>query len=165
MLVAIRNKKDSANVYSHLIKMATDGDLKTVRQVFEELETFGQFYNFLFKQKKKFLVPTEDQYSTKVQNQIEIVKKKAKYLYEQTGTGDPADPWLVAVASAHKFVLVTNERQERQTRIPAACRIPELRCRCITGFHFLYEVGIVKTIDPAHVSTSAFFNDPGSSSG
>jgi hypothetical protein len=160
VLVAIRKKKDSADTYSRLIKMARDGDLKTVRQVFDELETFGQFYQFLLKQKKHFLLSIDEQYSVKVQRQIEVVRKKANYLYEQTGSGDPADPWLVA-ASSHKFVLVTNEKQESQTRIPAACRITELRCRCISGFHFLYEVGIVKTINPKHVSTAAFFADPG----
>jgi predicted nucleic acid-binding protein len=162
VLIAIRNKRDSAKIYSHLINMATDGDLKTVRQVFDEVETFGQAYKFLFSHKSKFLLPVDQQYCAEVQEKIEILKKKADYLYEQTGPKNPADPWLVAAASTHKFTLVTNESQDSPKRIPAACKIPETWCRCISGPHFLYEVGLVKTINPAHISTAAFFSDPGS---
>jgi putative component of toxin-antitoxin plasmid stabilization module len=161
VLVAIRKKRDSESIYSHLRKMATDGDLKTVRQVFEELETFGQGYRFLFDHKSKFLLPIEKQYSLEVQEKIEVLKKKASYLWEQTGLKNPADPWLVAAASANKFTLVTNEGQNRTTRIPAACKISETWCRCISGPHFLYEVGLVTMINPAHISTDAFFSDPG----
>jgi putative component of toxin-antitoxin plasmid stabilization module len=160
VLVAIRAKKDSQRIYSRLIKMATDGDLKTVRQVFDELETFGEGYKFLFGHKSKFLIPVEEQYCVAVQEKFEVLKKKADYLYEQTGSKNAADPWLVAVASTYKYVLVTNERRESPRRIPAACQIPETTCRCISGAHFLYEVGLVEQINPAHISTSAFFADP-----
>lgn len=160
VLVAIRRKGDSKDIYLRLIEMAAGGDLKTVRQVFDELETFGQYYKFLLANKSKFLVPVEEQYCAAVQERIEILKKKASWLYEQTGSKNPADPWLVAVASAYKYVTVTNESKESPKRIPAACQIPETRCRCISGPHFLYEVGLVKQINPAHISTSAFFADP-----
>jgi hypothetical protein len=160
VLVAIRKKRDSNNIYNRLIQMAGDGDLKTVRQVFDELETFGQAYRFLFTHKSKLLVPTEEQFCVAVQERLEVLKKKADWLYEQTGSKNPADPWLVAVASAYKYVLVTNESKESPKRIPAACQIPETRCRCISGPHFLYEVRIVTQINPAHISTSAFFADP-----
>lgn len=76
------------------------------------------------------------------------------------GGDDPADPWLVAVAGHYKYTLVTNEKQNSPKRIPAACRIPALVCRCISGPHFLHEVGLVKTINPAHISVAAFFADP-----
>jgi hypothetical protein len=161
VLVAIRSKKDSTNIYNHLIKMATDGDLKTVRQVFNELETFGDGYKFLLGYRSKFVIPVDEQYCVAVQTKIELIKKTADFLYEQTGSKDAADPWLVAVASAYKYVLVTNERRESPKRIPAACQQPELRCRCISGPHFLHEVGLVPQINPAHISAAAFFADPG----
>jgi hypothetical protein len=160
VLVAIRNKRDSKKIYSHLIKMAIDGDLKTVRQVFRELEDHGPFFAFLRTQRLKFLLPIEQQYCHQVQQRLDILGMKAKYLYEETGTGDPADPWLVAVASCYKFTLVTNEKQHSPKAIPAACKIPETFCRCISGPHFLYEVGLIKTINPAHISVNAFFTDP-----
>ena len=160
VLVAIRSKKDSNKLYNHLIRMATDGDLKTVRQVFDELETFGEGYRFLFGHKSKFVIPVGEQYCGAVQEKIELIKKKANYLYEQTGSKDAADPWLVAVASTYRYVLVTNERRESPKRIPAACQVPELRCRCISGPHFLHEVGLVPQINPAHISPAAVFADP-----
>lgn len=161
VLVAIRSKNDSKKIYSHLIQMATDGDLKTVRQVFKELEDHGAFFRFLQDKKSKFILPTEQQYCAGVQQRLDIIGKKARFLYEETGSDDPADPWLVAAAGHHRYTLVTNERQNSPKRIPAACRIPELYCRCITGPHFLYEVGLVKHINPAHISVQAFFADPG----
>jgi predicted nucleic acid-binding protein len=161
VLVRIHDKKDSVAIYKRLITMAAQGDLKTVRQVFDELGGHGPQYKLLGPHKNKFIIPAEEQYSAEVQKRIEILGAKAKYLWVQTGgkNPDPADPWLVAVASARKYTLVTNERQISTARIPAACKIPETQCRCITGPHFLHEVGIVTTINPAHISVSAFFDD------
>jgi hypothetical protein len=161
VLVAIRNKRESSKIYDRLISMASDGDLKTVRQVFVELEGHGSFFKFLLDRKAKFVLPLEKQYCEPVQSRIEIIGQKAKFLYEETGSDDPADPWLVATAGHHKYTLVTNERQGSTKKIPAACRIPELECRCISGPHFLYEVGLVQNINPAHISVQAFFADPG----
>jgi hypothetical protein len=64
------------------------------------------------------------------------------------------------VAAAQKYTLVTNESKDSPRKIPAACGIPETLCRCISGPHFLYEVGLFKTIKPEHISVAAFFNDP-----
>lgn len=149
-------------MYNRLVEMAAQGDLRTVRQVFDELEWHNACYQRLLPHKSKLVVKAEEQYCAEVQSRIEVLGNKAKYLWEQTGgrNPDPADPWLISVASAHKYTLVTNEGQAKATRIPAACKIPETWCRCISGPHFLHEVGIVKTINPAHISVEAFFNDP-----
>jgi len=160
VLIAIRKKKDSQKIYDHLIGMAEDGDLKTVRQVFVEIERHGSFFKFLLDRKAKFVLPVEQQYCSGVQKKLDFVGNKANYLNEQTGSKDRADPWLVAVAAFHKFTLVTNESQSSTRRIPAACKIPELYCRCISGPHFLYEVKLVQRIDPAHISVQAFFAEP-----
>jgi Domain of unknown function (DUF4411) len=39
---------------------------------------------------------------------------------------DPADPWLIAVAAAHGYVVVTDENQDSPRKIPAACRLPKI---------------------------------------
>jgi hypothetical protein len=161
VLVAIRKKKDSDRIYSHPLTMASQGDLKTVRQVFDELKSFGRSYAPVLNQRAKYLLPIGEQYSVAVQDKIEVLKQKAGYLWEQTGSGDPADPWLIAAASTLKYTLVTNESKTSPKRIPAACNIPETHCRCISGPHFLVEIGLVKTINPAHISVDAFFSDPG----
>jgi hypothetical protein len=42
-------------------------------------------------------------------------------------------------------------------KIPAACERPNLKCRCISGPHFLIEVGLVEEIKPEHINPHAFF--------
>jgi hypothetical protein len=72
---------------------------------------------------------------------------------------DPADPWIVAVATKYGYTVVTNESPRSTMRIPAACRLPKMGCRCIRGPHFLHEVGLVKEIKPEHIDPASFFNE------
>jgi hypothetical protein len=101
------------------------------------------------------------QFSAEVQARLEVLKKDAGHLWMQVGgkNPDPADPWLIAVAAAHKFTVVTDEKQESSIKILAACKLPKIACRCISGPHFLIEVGIVRLeeIEPEHISPQAFF--------
>jgi len=159
VLVRIRARKDSTEIYAALVKMAEKGELKTVRQVFDELESHGSAFKALSNHKAKFLVPLKDQYCEGVQKLIEELGNKAQYLWEQTGgkNPDPADPWLIAVATHYGYTVVTNESQISQTRIPAACKIEGIGCKCISGPHFLVEAAIVTEIKPEHISVAAFF--------
>jgi hypothetical protein len=83
----------------------------------------------------------------------------ASYLWEQTGgrNPDPADPWIVAVAATYGHTVVTNESPRSPARIPAACKLPAIGCRCIRGPHFLLEVGIVTEIKYEFVDPAFFF--------
>lgn len=159
VLVSIRNRADSSEIYSGLIRLARDGIAWTVRQVFDELKDQGASLQFIQKYRTDFVISAEQQYCAGVREKMEIVRTKAKWLNPGEGGSnpDPADPWLVAVAAHHKYVVVTNERQTSEFKIPAACRIEGIKCRCILGPHFLYEVGLVKTYNPAHISPDAFF--------
>lgn len=85
VLVAIRNKRDSQKIYEHLLKMAADGDLKTVRQVFGELEGHGSFFDFLHDKKSALALSVEKQYCVGVSQRMDIIGNKAKFLYEETG--------------------------------------------------------------------------------
>jgi Domain of unknown function (DUF4411) len=127
--------------------------------VFDELKAHGAPLAFLQKYKSKFLIPADQQYCREVREKMEIVRTKAKWLNPDEGGNnpDPADPWLVAVAAHYRYVVVTNESQTSSAKIPAACRIEDIKCRCISGPHFLYEVGLVREINPAHISADAFF--------
>jgi hypothetical protein len=85
----------------------------------------------------------------------------APYLADATGgkNPDPADPWIVAVAAANGYTVVTNESPRSPMRIPAACRLPTVNCRCIRGPHFLIEVGLVTEIKPEHIDPTFFFEE------
>jgi uncharacterized protein DUF4411 len=139
--------------------MAEAGRVKTVRQVFGELKKHKEAHKILKPHEKKFVLQIESQYSAEVQRKLELVKKEAGHLWQPIGgkNPDPADPWLIAVASAYGYNLVTDENQFSTTKIPAACQLPNLKCRCISGPHFLIEVGIVEEIKPEHINPHSFF--------
>jgi hypothetical protein len=159
VLARIHVRKDSAEIYKALVVMAQLGVLRTVRQTFDELRPFNPQYQLLKEEREAFQIPTAEQFDSRVAELIEELGNNAAYLWEQTGgkNPDPADPWLVAVAGAYGYTLVTNESPRSLKRIPAACRLPTINCRCIRGPHFLFEVGLVKDLKPEHIDLTYFF--------
>lgn len=161
VLISIKHRADFKHIYSELRKLAQEGLVKTVRQVFKEMKDDPILKQEILSYRKSFEISAPDQYCSDVASRITILGEKASYLWAQTGgsTKDPADPWLVAVASKYGHCLVTNESQRSDKRIPAACKLPEMSCQCISGPHFLYEQKIVTEIDPAHISPKDFFGE------
>jgi hypothetical protein len=139
--------------------MAETGTAKTIRQVFGELKKHKEAHTILKPHEKHLLVTSAIQYCVEVRAKIEVVKTVAGHLWAQVGgkNPDPADPWLISIAAAHGYTLVTDENQISPMKIPAACRNEKIDCRCIAGPHFLIEVGLVKEIKPEHINPHAFF--------
>lgn len=160
VLEHVRFRPDSAELYQGLIALAQAGKLKTIRQVFGELKKHKEAYKILRPHEKDFLIPIEVQYCAEVRAKLEFVKTEAGHLWQQVGgkNPDPADPWLIAVAAAHGYTLVTDESQKSGAKIPAACKSTNLKCKCISGPHFLIEAGLVTEIKPEHISPHAFFD-------
>jgi len=159
VLARIHTRKDSKEIYAGLVDLAGKGRLVTVRQTFDELKKFGTVFDLLKGERNKFQIPAERQFTEQISRIIDRLGSEAPYLYEATGgkNPDPADPWIVAVATAYGYTVVTNERPRSTMRIPAACRLPSIGCRCIRGPHFLHEVGLVKEIKPEHIDPASFF--------
>ena len=165
VLEHIRFRPDSAQIYSALIAKAKAGSLKTVKQVFAELKKHKEAYAILSPHEKAFVIEPGLQFCTEVQDKLQLVTTHAPYLWAQTAgkNPDPADPWLIAVAAAHGYTIVTDESPLKATRIPMACKKPEIGVTCKSGPHFLIESGIVQEIKPEHIAPHAFFgiNGPG----
>ena len=161
VLARIHVRKDSKEIYAALIGMAEAKKVRTVRQTFDELKRFGPQFELLKTHRESFQIPTGDQFTEDISALIEILGNEADYLWEQTGgkNPDPADPWIVAVAARNGYTVVTNESPRSTMRIPAACRLPKINCRCIRGPHFLVEVGLVKQIKPEHIDPAYFFDE------
>src|SRR5262249_22894553 len=142
VLARIHVRKDSNHIYDVLIDMAQD---KELRAVFDELKRFGTVNDILKGHRDAFQIPAEDQFHKDVPALMETLGNEAPYLWEQTGgkNPDPADPWIVAVAAKYGYTVVTNESPRSPVRIPAACKLPKINCRCIRGPHFLHEVGLI----------------------
>jgi hypothetical protein len=161
VLALIFVRKDAQAIYDALIKMAEAEVLRTVRQTFDELKRFGPQYDLLKPHREAFQIAAELQFNPAVSELIEVLGNEAGYLWEQTGgrNPDPADPWIVAVASAYGYTVVTNESPRSPLRIPAACKLPKCKSRCIRGPHFLVEVGLIKEIKPEYIEPAAFFSE------
>jgi hypothetical protein len=157
VFVRIWELNDCNKIISDIIDLALAGRVRTVRQVFGELNKWPLSLNALKPHRKTIEIAAQEAYTVEVQEVIEYLGNKAPWLWEQTGAGnpDPADPWLVAIAKTRSFTVVTNEGQRKEKRIPAACRLPPIHCRCISGPHFLFEVGIVKKIEPEWIDAEA----------
>jgi hypothetical protein len=161
VLARIHARRDSEEIYSGLITLAGARTVLTVRQTFDELKKFGPQFDRLKAHRDVFQISAADQFHADVSKLIEILGNEAQYLWVQTGgkNPDPADPWIVAVAAKFGYTVVTNESPRSPARIPAACRLPRIDCRCIRGPHFLHEVGLVTEIKPQHIDPHSFFAD------
>jgi len=160
VLAHIQRRPDSNLILEGIVEGILVGRVKTVRQVASgELKKWKEAYAALHPHHANFELATEQQYCAEVKALLDIVNELVPDLYEPFGTKnpDPADPWLVAVAKHHGFTLVTDENPNSRTKIPMACDYPALKCRCISGPHFLLETGIVQEYKPEHISVHAFY--------
>ena len=129
-------------------------------QVLDELKTQApDVYEIVKDHHDSFQIAKDQQFAVDVSQVVETLGNEAPYLWEQTGgkNPDPADPWIVSVAKVYQFTVVTNERRRSDRRIPAACRLPSIGVRCISGPHFLLEKGIVKDVKFETIEPAAFF--------
>lgn len=161
VLARIHVRKDSQKIYDGLVALADEAQLRTVRETFDELKRFAPQFEILKSHRDKFQIRADEQFDQRVSECIEHLGNSARYLWEQHGgkNPDPADPWIVAVAKVYGYTVVTNEKPKSETKIPAACRLPQMKCRCIRGPHFLYEVGLVTEIKPETIDPAYFFDD------
>lgn len=160
VLEHIRYRPDSQQIYDGIVALAAAGTLKTVRQVFGELKKHKTPFGVLKPHEKVLTVDAGVQFCDDVKQRMGLVQQHAGFLWAATGgkNPDPADPWLIAVAAAHGFSVVTNENKMSPNRIPAACKKPQIGVNCISGAEFLLGVGLVQEIKPEHVSAHEFFN-------
>lgn len=160
VFMSIKSRADAPLLFAGILNLANSGHVKTVRQVFKEMKHDPILKTEILPHRKLMEVKAEDQYCAEVAAKITLISAQAGHLWPQTGgtTSDPADPWLIAVASHYGYCLVTNENKRSDRKIPAACKITGTTCECISGPHFFYETGIVTAFDPAHISPADFFN-------
>lgn len=161
VLISIKQRTDSNHIYKEISKLVDAGHVKTVRQVYKETTADESVKPWITSLKSEIVIPPEEQYCTEVQDKLGILTAQAGHLWPQTGgtAKDPADPWLIAVASVYGYCVVTNENARSHIKIPAGCNISGTKCECISGPHFLYETGIVTEVNPAHISPKEFFGD------
>jgi hypothetical protein len=160
VLAHIQRRPDSNYIFEGIVEGIQGGRVKTVRQISRgELKKWNEAYAALHPHNGQFEIEHALQYCDAISELIDRVNDLAPDLYERFGgkNPDPADPWLIAVSRHYGFTLVTDENPNSPKRIPMVCDFPELRCRCISGPHFLWETGIVREYKPENISIHGFY--------
>jgi len=126
VLVNIRDvHKNSAKLWDAFTAQVEAGELKSVRQVVDELERrWPDIHKRLKPFKKALLVPDGDLYSAEVIAEIREIQKHHPGLINPLAGGNPADPFLIAVAKYRSAVVVTDEKSKRngyESCIPFVC--------------------------------------------
>jgi hypothetical protein len=132
-LVNVRDLNgDSEQIWDRLCEEIENGRLKTVRQVCEELERrFPDVHKRFKPQKKIFLVSDGDLYAPDAVVEIRAIQKAHPKLYNPFGTGNPADPFLIAAAKTQSGIVVTDEKTNGKgykSKIPYVCTGRNVGC-------------------------------------
>lgn len=116
---------DSAEVWLAVTNGIIGGRVKTVRQVWDELETrFPDIAARLKAYKKELLVSDALAYTAGVVAEVRYLNQNHRKLWNPVGGRNPADPILIAVAKDLGVVVVTDERKagpKHTRRIPYVC--------------------------------------------
>lgn len=126
VLVNIRDKYgDSEKIWGALGVAIEAGRVKTVRQVFDELESkFPEIYARLKKFKRQMQISDADLYATVAVDEVRQIRRNHPSLYKPLGGGNPADPFLIAAAKAMGAIVATDEKSKGpgyQSKIPYVC--------------------------------------------
>lgn len=126
VLVNIRDvHSDSEEIWVKVRGEITSGRLKTVRHCFDELKRrFPPVFARLKDLRKDFLIADADIYTADVVSEIRAIHVAHPGLYDQLGTGNPADPFLIAAAKFKSGIVVTDEKSAGagyKSRIPYVC--------------------------------------------
>lgn len=99
--------------------------LKSVRHVLDELERrWPDIYKRVKPFKKTILVPDADLYAPDVIAEIREIQKHHPGLINPFAGGNPADPFLIAVAKSKLAVVITDEKSKghhHKAKIPYVC--------------------------------------------
>jgi predicted nucleic acid-binding protein len=126
VLVNIRDvHNDSAEIWLNVTNAIVGNRIKTVRQVWGELESrFADIATRLKAHKKQFVLPDDVTYAVRVIAEIRHLNRFHRSLWNPVGGRNPADPILIAVAKDLNIIVVTDEKRQGpgfQRRIPYVC--------------------------------------------
>jgi hypothetical protein len=144
VLVNIRDEHgDSKAIWLKVTNAIMVGRLKTIRQVWDELESrFQDIARRLKRYKKEFVLPDDIVYAPGVVAEVRYLNEHHRTLWNPVGGRNPADPMLVAVAKDLNVIVVTDEKRKGpgfQRRIPYVCT--QRNIGCAERLDFLRKLG------------------------
>jgi hypothetical protein len=144
VLVNIRDvHHDSTEIWLNFTNAIVSGRVRTIRQVWDELDSrFADIAARLKAYKKQFVLPDDVTYTASVVAEVRDLNRHHKNLWNPIGGRNPADPFLIAVAKDLNVIVVTDEKRQGpgfQRRIPYVCVKRNVGC---TGrLDFLRSIG------------------------
>jgi Domain of unknown function (DUF4411) len=144
VLVNIRDvHADSAEIWLAITNGIVGGRVRTIRQVWDELESrFSDIAERLRGYKKQFVLADDLTYTAGVVAEIRQLNQYHRTLWNPLGGKNPADPFLIAVAKDLNIIVVTDERRKGagfQKRIPYVCT--QRNVGCTDRIDFLRKLG------------------------
>lgn len=126
VLVNIRDVHgDSAEIWLAVRNGIISGKVRTIRQVWGELESrWPDIAARLQGYKKQFVLPDDQTYTVGVVTEVQFLNQNHRRLWSVMGGRNPADPLLIGVAKDLGVIVVTDERSrgpKHQRRIPYVC--------------------------------------------
>lgn len=115
VLVNIRDvHSDSKDIWLAVTNGIVAGRVRTIRQVWDELDSrFPDIAERLKGYKKQFVLPDDQTYSQGVVDEVRVLNQNHRNLWNPVGGRNPADPFLIAVAKDLSVVVVTDEKKTR----------------------------------------------------
>ena len=117
--------QDSEKIWSQVLLVVELDRIKTVRQVFEELENrFPDVHARLKPYRSQVLVPDGILYGADAIAEMRAIQKHHPKLIDPLGGGNPADPFLIAAGKVTGGIVVTDERSAgkgHKDKIPYVC--------------------------------------------
>jgi hypothetical protein len=144
VLVNIRDEhKDSREIWLAITNAIVAGRVKTVRHVWDELDSrFPDIAKRLKAYKRQFVIPDGATYSQGVVDEVRFLNQHHRTLWNPVGGRNPADPMLIAVAKDLGVIVVTDEKRSGpgfQRRIPHVCT--QRNIGCTERLDFLRKLG------------------------
>lgn len=144
VLVNIRDVHgDSREIWLAITNAIVAGRVKTILQVWEELESrFSDIADRLRGYKREFVLPDDKTYTAGVIAEVRALNQSHRKLWNPMGGRNPADPFLIGVAKDLNTVVVTDEKRQGagfQRRIPFVCT--QRNVGCTDRLDFLRKLG------------------------
>lgn len=111
VFVNIRDVRgDSEEIWKAVIREINLSTVKTIRHVWEELQDlFPDIHARLKKHRKLILIPDAELYAANVIAELREIRRHHPKLINSLRIGNPADPFLIAVAKCCGGMVVTDE--------------------------------------------------------
>jgi hypothetical protein len=145
-LVNLQGAVDSHAVWSRVCQAMEEKRIKIAEHVWDEPDKWPDVKANIKAFRKYFQIRATDHYRQDVTDEVDRILSLHPELIDQTGEGNPADPWIVALAKVFNLVVVSDERRtgKKHTRkIPYVCR--SCGIECIGSESFLEEIGVDAT--------------------